>query len=328
MGWSINDLKNKIMKLNISITLIFLACGFIACDSTVQNKTEATKAEETNIEVTKAKEISEPPVPEIISSESLEEIWQKLPLKSLPLIEATNFDNIKATKELNAEQIKTFQLGKIYSGIGQEGLSYRFLPSYRLELSEEFFTIVLNVFKGEHELETLLINYDLKNNWVAHQIMAYDEIAEGWARKHADLDNNIITIVSTIYGEDEQLDTAKYHINRFGEINQVKTKFSSDIRPGEAIQLKRIYSDTITFSHYNDDADYMLLTGKKNGKDVALIYNWDWRNTEQYHFKDGDKIVIKWKMAEISIAGDGETLDHHEWAIDAERLVFAGEIKD
>lgn len=58
--------------------------------------------------------------------------------------------------------------------------------------------------------------------------------------------------------------------------------------------------------------------GKKKGKSVSLVYNWEWYNNEKLNFNHNDFIKVTWKMDSIFIAGDGETLDFKERAIDAE----------
>lgn len=74
------------------------------------------------------------------------------------------------------------------------------------------------------------------------------------------------------------------------------TKFSNALRPNKPILLNEIYTDTLEFNDYNDDYDYWHLNGRKNGEDVSLIYNWDWRNNQDYNFRQGDLLVIQWKM--------------------------------
>ncbi len=207
-----------------------------------------------------------------------------------------------------------------YTNIGKEGHSYKVRSAYKLDLSDEFYTIVLNVFKGDYELETVLINYSLEAELTAYKVIAYDEMAEGWARKYTDLDNSIITVIGAIYGEDTQLDTAKFYISGIGKINPIKTEFSSDLRPGKVIILNQIYTDTIEFLSYNDDYDYRVLQGIKNGHEVNVIYNWDWMDNEKYNFKIGERIKVKWEMDRIVHAGDEDILDFSERAIEAERV--------
>jgi len=310
-------------------TPIFLLTGmfiFMACNTQSKSKKVQTKVQK--IETEEHNDTSQ------VKNESLadfSQIWESLPLKSLPVIDTTNFDNIKEINEFGAQQIKTLQLDKIYPDIDKEGYSYTFMPSYTLKLSDQFYTIVLNVYKGDHELESILINYDLEKRLSQYYnedgvlktnslVIAYDEIAEGWSRKHAKIEQQSVTIIDEFYGDPIQIDTTNFQITRSGEMHPIKTNFSSNVRPGEAITLDKTYTDTIVFSAYNDDYDYKMIEGKKNGKNVSFIYNWDWNTNETYNFAYGDIVKVEWKIDSVFIAGEGETLDFEEWAIEAARM--------
>jgi hypothetical protein len=98
------------------------------------------------------------------------------------------------------------------------------------------------------------------------------------------------------------------------------TKLSSALRPNEPVLLNEIYTDTLEFNDYNDDYDYWYLNGRKNGEDVSLIYNWDWRNNQDYNFRQGDLLVIQWKMDSIVNSGDEEVVNMKEVAINAKKI--------
>jgi hypothetical protein len=190
---------------------------------------------------------------ELSPQNGFNKILQSLPLRKTPLIDTTNFDNALDLKEFNSKEIVALQLSDVYPNIGKNNYDFKFSPLYKLALSNNFHTIVLTVFKGDNELETLLITYNLKERLINHKIIAYDEIAEGWSRKHSKINNNNnITIIDKFYGEPKQIDTTKFHINNYGEINQIKTKYSSKLRTNQPIKLNQIYTDTIVFSSYDD----------------------------------------------------------------------------
>ena len=102
--------------------------------------------------------------------------------------------------------------------------------------------------------------------------------------------------------------------------DKTPTKFSSVLRPNEPVLFNEIYTDTLEFSDYNDDFDYWYLNGLKKGKDVSLIYNWEWRTDEDYNFRQGDLIVVEWKMDSIVMAGDEEVVNRTERALDARKI--------
>lgn len=309
------------MKNKISILVIALSFGIIACNNSAKNKKEDINTHE----------IIESVIEEINTSNTFDSVLQSLPLRPIPLVEKTNFDNIKNTNEFSVDDIKSFQLSKIYPNIDKEGYNYKFQPAYKLALSDQFHTIILNVFKGENELETILIIYDSDNKLSQYYnqegklttnslVIAYDEIAEGWSRKHAELSESTITIINEFYGNTTQIDSTKFHINKDGYINEIKTQFSSSLRPNETILLNKVYTDTIVFNDYNDDGDYALLIGKKNEKEVILIYSGGWETIEKYNFKYGDYLNIEWKMDTIYIAGEGDEIDFKETVINAKRI--------
>lgn len=296
------------MNHKINILIISIALSIIGCNS--KEKKEVTNEE--NVAISTEEKINQP--------ENLIDYLEALPRKTIPLTDSTNFDNIKNKKNISSSIQKVLQLKEIYKNIDKDGYNFKFYPSYKLNLSDEFHTIVLNVFKGDHELEALLINYDLQNKLVNHKVIAYDEIAEGWSRKFSHIDNNIITVIDETYMDNKKTETNKFGINKFGEINPIQAKFSSDLRPDKPIVLNQIYTDTIEFTSYDDNGDYFILEGKKEENNVSLIYNWEWNNNDKYKFNHGELIKVRWKMDSIFIAGEGEMLAFRERAIDAEKI--------
>lgn len=304
------------MKSKLLIVFLISSLVFVACNSNVKNKN--INSQKVDIE-----KLTENLTEKIISPNKLSEIWQSLPLKQLPIIDTTSFDNINDNKVFNAEQLKSLQIEAIYPNFYEENTHFKVSPSYKINLSKEFYTIVINVFKGEHELETVLINYDSSNeNLIDFKIIAYDEIAESISKKKSKIEKESITISDEFYLEETKIEVSKFHINRNGELNPIKTEFTSVIRPKKDILLNKVYVDTIQFSSYNDDYDYKLLLGKKKGKSVSLVYNWEWETNKKLNFKHDDYIKVTWKMDSIFVAGDGETLDFKERAINAEKIKF------
>lgn len=258
------------------------------------------------------------------------DVWSKFPLRKMPFVDSTNFDNIIKKNKLSTNEIKQLQLNELYSNYDKYASDYKFYPSYKLNLGN-YKSIVVNVFKGDHELEAILIIYNSNDELIKiyqgdHTspsinalIIAYDEIAESWSRTTSTIKNNCITTIDALYTEPPVIDTLIHHINRFGIINKVNINFKNNLRPNKPIQLHTIYTDTIQFIGYNEDYDYFSLEGKKHNKTISLNYNWN-SGEKKYHFKKDDFIILKWKMDSVFIAGDGETLFFSEHAIDAEKI--------
>jgi len=140
--------------------------------------------------------------------------------KTMPVIDTTNFDNINAQiKNYNTKQIENLQLDEIYSNI--ENVVFKFIPSYKLNISKEFITIIIIVHKGEHELETILINYDLKGKLIDYKIIAYDEIAESMFQKISQINNTKLIITDKVWTNKEQITITEFEISEIGKIKAV-----------------------------------------------------------------------------------------------------------
>lgn len=297
-------MKNKFIIVVIS----FLLC--LACHSKVEKIKESTK-NEILPENTEGK--VDAPITFI-------DIWKKLPLKQLPIKAATNFDTIKKENQLIEEEVLTLKLNEIYPDYDKHKDSYKFQTAYKVELSKHFYSIVINAFKGDHELETVLINYNDDEEIIDYKTIANDENAESISQKTATLEKNFVTIIDKTDLEETVIEISKFHLNALGEFNVVKDVFTSTIRPDEAILLNKIYVDTIQFKSYNEDGDYRLLFGRKDDQEVILIHEFYWEQEKKYNFYENETLQITWKMDSIWIAGDGETLDFSETVIEAKRI--------
>ncbi|MFB9080557.1 hypothetical protein ACFFLS_20700 [Flavobacterium procerum] len=95
----------------------------------------------------------------------------------------------------------------------------------------------------------------------------------------------------------------------------VQSKFKSALKPGEDLEIHKIYSDVVEFVDYNTDFDYYFIDVKKNGELIGLN-----TNSDDIAFNRGDILEVKWKIDSIFIAGDGGTLEFTEWLVDAKKI--------
>lgn len=91
------------------------------------------------------------------------------------------------------------------------------------------------------------------------------------------------------------------------------------LRKQDATELGKLYQDTIEFVGYNYDADDFFLIGKKEKKEIWLIFRWD-SEDKKYQFKHGDLLKIEWRMDTIRPAGDEEFLDYVEVVEEATKI--------
>ena len=140
--------------------LLILSVVFFSCNSGV--KTESNK---------EVKEIKSEVKPN--RKKTFSEIIQKIKLKNLPIIDALNFDNFIKVKKFNSEEIKRLQLRKIYSEIDNERYDFKIFPSYKIDLSKKFHSIVISILKSNSEIESILINYSLNGEIIDYKVISY-----------------------------------------------------------------------------------------------------------------------------------------------------------
>ena len=137
-------------------------------------------------------------------------IIHKIKIKTIPLIDSTNFDNFKKKNFYNKQEVSILQLEKIYPEFYNEGYYYKTTSSYRIELSNDFYSIILTSFKGDQEIESALVNYDLKGKIIDYKIISYDEIAEGVSRIESKVEKNKLTIKNVLWMDEKQETTATF----------------------------------------------------------------------------------------------------------------------
>lgn len=130
--------------------------------------------------------------------------FKKLALKNLPLIDSTSFDSDIIKDNIQNINIEVFKLPSIYKNWYKKTYNFKLISCYGLFFSKNFYSVVLTVKKGENEIETSLVNYDLEGNIIDLLIVAYDEIAESFFKKQSKIDKDKITVKSI-----EWIDTKK-----------------------------------------------------------------------------------------------------------------------
>lgn len=88
----------------------------------------------------------------------------------------------------------------------------------------------------------------------------------------------------------------------------------------QEISLQKKQTDTVLFKEFIDDGDYFLFIVNQGKQEMALLYNDDIPNRND--FVRGDQVTIEWELDSIRNAGDDEVLDF------VKRLRKAKKIKD
>jgi len=136
-------------------------------------------------------------------------------------------DYFKVGKKLSNEHEALFKLNQIYPDNAANPDSYAFHADYELQLSCNFTSLVLTVFKGEHEMESQLINYDQDANIIDSFIISYDEIAESMLKKECTLEENTITVNNIVSLDKETVTTTTYRIQEDGHFKLISDTIES-----------------------------------------------------------------------------------------------------
>ncbi len=123
-------------------------------------------------------------------NKSFEQLLEDFPIQEVPMVDSTNFDNFEEAVFYGQEERETLQLQTVLRHKGKP--FFRIAPSYQLDLSEKFKTLVVTILIGEHEMESYLLNYDLTGKLLDFEIVAYDEIAESMIRVEAEIKEDMI----------------------------------------------------------------------------------------------------------------------------------------
>lgn len=205
---------NHLIQLTLLITIILL----ISCGQNEKDPMDRTA----NLKKEKIERLIE-----IIENDDLiltfDEIFATTLFKKLPYIETTNFDNFIDSDDYKEFDPSNLKLDKIYPNFNKE--NYKAIAKYKIVINtHKFHTIVVTIKKGDHEMESILINYNLKGNIIDHQIVAYDEIAESLSRVESRISENRLTVNHIFWAEEKQIEQVQYEIKDDGTIERIDSQ--------------------------------------------------------------------------------------------------------
>jgi len=202
----------------------------------------------------------------------------ELKTKTVPLIDSTNFDTfIEEIKVYNKEEIGILQLKKIYPNYYKEGYNYRAIPNYKMELSKNFHSIVITIFKGDNEMESVLINYDLEGNMIDSKVISYDEIAEGQSSIQSKIEYNQLTVNNIFWVDEKQQTTEMFKIDVRGKIIPFTLTNTNDINSTTGLKQETEFRDTIAIDYRKHET---LLTVLKLLPETTME-SWEWSKKDR-----------------------------------------------
>ena len=154
----------------------------------------------------------------------ISDLFKKIEFRAIPTIDSTNFDNFNKNEFFNKSVLKQLQIKKIYPDIDSEKIGIKVGASYKINLSDNFYSIVIFALVGEHEIESTLINYSLDYKLIDHIKISYDEIAEGAFRKECRIEKNKLKISNITWFDKKEEEILHYEITKTGKIKIVANK--------------------------------------------------------------------------------------------------------
>jgi hypothetical protein len=211
--------KIKIKKFYVAIGFLIISCG-----------QGPKKEKEPEIETQGAVEMIETVVDSIPDDEDFDFLKTVANTKTLklPHIENINFDSFIDEDDYEAIDFKAFKLDQIYPDYNAEGRNYRAIAKYTVPIRDNFHSVVVTILKSENEMESVLINYDPEGTIIAHELVSYDEIAEGMSRTVSRISENRLTVNRIFWGNIREVEQIEYEITWDGTIEKVDTKKLND----------------------------------------------------------------------------------------------------
>ncbi|MCT4582098.1 MAG: hypothetical protein N4A35_11820 [Flavobacteriales bacterium] len=189
---------------------------FIACNQEVTKQQSVT-----NLEHKKNCKASEALQKDSI--QPFDQIVATTPLQKLPHSETTNFDDFIDPDDYQEIDVNSLQLDKIYPNFYQN--NFRAIAQYKVDLNpKKFHSLVVTTIKGTHEMESVLINYNLKGAIIDYKIVAYDEIAEGMSCTQSQISEEHLMVNQIFWGNHKEVKQTQYKILEDGTIDEIAVK--------------------------------------------------------------------------------------------------------
>ena len=133
----------------------------------------------------------------------------------LPYDNYTNFDNYKEGEFLTEKEFELLELYNVYPE-GYERRKYEAVDKLVTDRGLTYLTVLSH--DSQNEMTTNFVVYDQEEWYVDHVMIGYDEIAEGFLQIYSSIEVDTITRTTSIFFDEEMLETEHYYIQEDGEI--------------------------------------------------------------------------------------------------------------
>ena len=249
------------------IHLLIIAL-LISC-SQKQPQQGAIEIVEEETEVVIPADVAEAAVKTIDQDQDFHEVIKNLQMRTLPWIEHSNFDQFIDEADVKGINHQALKMTEVYPDFEPEGSRYEAMTSYRLDLSSNFFTVIV-VYKLEnYEMLSTLINYDMEGNVIDHVLVAYDEISTGMTQSASRISEDKITYHDIYWTEKKEIRQTDYKINYDGKIEKGDSQVLSEVFQNYALILSaldelnldmlQVKSDLMVYSAIPENMDQYIL---------------------------------------------------------------------
>lgn len=149
--------------------------------------------------------------------------FNNLPSLPIPRIDSTSFDSFIDPDDYKNVNAEAFKLADVFLQWHFEGFQFRPIRAYRIHLSDLFYSVAVTVRKGDAEMVTQLINYDLNGKVIDSEMISYDEIAEAMTRYTSLIEPTKIVRTYYIWSNPEEfpvMEVTHIHIDKNGKFTE------------------------------------------------------------------------------------------------------------
>ncbi|WP_435263516.1 hypothetical protein [Tenacibaculum sp. nBUS_03] len=205
-------------------------------------------------------------------------------VRELPLFDKTDFDSFIEKGDYNEVNIKVLKLEEVYPNLNKEGYNYKAIASYKVKISEEFYTVVVTIKKGDNEMESRLINYDFEGEIIDSKVISYDEIAEGQSKIESKIEKNKLTIDNILWIDEKKIETTFFEVNSHGKITPISKEENLIDRVIEQlnIDVSKVKSDLVIFKNVPNTAQ----------ETIMVIPEYVNTNNDEHHYELNSHIIV------------------------------------
>lgn len=234
--------------------------------------------------------------------------------RNLPLTVDTNFDSFIDESDYNEVATNALKLNDIvYHNFNKSIHRYEAISSYKIAFSEDFYSIVVTVIKGDNKMESILINYTLEGNYIESILIANDEIPENPSRTITKISGRTLTRNHIFQeGQEERIQESVYKIDADGTIKELS---SEEVLIDNVIQQLGLEYDKIA-------TDLIATKGNpaNTRETIMVIPEYADKEEEESYFELNSHIILVNNLASEITHTYSESAKTNGWVSDAIHL--------